>query len=234
MAHDTQKRRAPFIVIEGLDRSGKTTQTARLHEQLKANGVEASLIKFPDRSTPIGKMIDAYLRSVSELDDRAVHLLFSANRWELASKIESTLLAGTTIICDRYAFSGIAFSAAKVSPAEPSSPLLPFEWCRAPDIGLPAPDLVLFLDITPEQARARGGYGEERYEKEEMQARVRALFGQIGSEMQRGSEGAENMPRWVVVDAGREMEVVERNVWDLVYPLVEEGIAEPVGKLWTR
>ena len=38
-----------------------------------------------DRTTAIGKMIDAYLRSESELDDHAIHLLFSANRWELAS-----------------------------------------------------------------------------------------------------------------------------------------------------
>jgi len=39
---------------------------------------------FLDRTTAIGQMIDSYLRSTSELDDRAIHLLFSANRWELA------------------------------------------------------------------------------------------------------------------------------------------------------
>ena len=44
--------------------------------------VEVELWNFPDRSTQIGSMIDAYLRSSIELDDRAVHLLFSANRWE--------------------------------------------------------------------------------------------------------------------------------------------------------
>jgi dTMP kinase len=94
-------QRAPFIVIEGLDRSGKTTQTYRLHETLKNIGVQVESIKFPgmffrmlqrralslnllDRTTAIGQMIDSYLRSSSELDDRAIHLLFSANRWELA------------------------------------------------------------------------------------------------------------------------------------------------------
>ena len=81
-----------------------------------------------------------------------------------------------TVIADRYAFSGIAFSASKVE-ASGEAPKLPFEWCRVPDIGLPAPDLVLFLDIAPEQARLRGGFGEERYEKEEMQARVRQAEG---------------------------------------------------------
>lgn len=37
-----------------------------------------------DRTTPIGKMIDSYLQSKADMDDRAIHLLFSANRWELA------------------------------------------------------------------------------------------------------------------------------------------------------
>ncbi|KAF9564922.1 thymidylate kinase [Agrocybe pediades] len=215
-------RRAPFIVIEGLDRSGKTTQTSRLYERLKETGTEANLIKFPDRTTAIGQMIDSYLRSASELDDRAVHLLFSANRWELASMIEKSLIAGTPVVCDRYAFSGIAFSASKVNSE--GEPLLPFEWCRSPDIGLPAPDIVLFFDITPEKAQERGGYGEERYEKEEMQLRVRDSFHRIGREM--GTT-------WVTIDAGRERDQVEQDVWKLVEPLVKEGVDGPVTKLWT-
>lgn len=91
------------------------------------------------------------------------------------------LATGTTVICDRYAFSGIAFSASKVNSE--GEVLLPFEWCRSPDVGLPARDLVLFSDITPEKAKERGGYGEERYEKEEMQLRVRKAFHRIAEEM---------------------------------------------------
>ena len=95
--------RGAFIVIEGLDRSGKSTQADLLTKKLQGLS-QAKLLKFPgqfplslhlfcgstfirltlDRTTPIGKMIDAYLRAQSELDDRAIHLLFSANRWELA------------------------------------------------------------------------------------------------------------------------------------------------------
>lgn len=48
-----------------------------------------------------GKLIDAYLASGKDLDDRAVHLLFSANRWECAKDIMAKLNAGTTIISDR-------------------------------------------------------------------------------------------------------------------------------------
>jgi hypothetical protein len=74
--------RGAFIVFEGADRAGKSTQAARLVESLRAQGVAAESWRFPDRTSGCGRMIDAYLKSQSELDDAAVHLLFSANRWE--------------------------------------------------------------------------------------------------------------------------------------------------------
>ena len=132
------------------------------------------------------------------------------------SSIERELNEGTTIICDRYAFSGIAFSAAKG---------LPYEWCRAPDVSLPAPDLTLFLDISPEKAKERGGYGEERYEKEEMQKKVREVFGKIGGEMQDGQG------RWIKVNAGQAKEAVANAIWEEVSTVVR-GLDDPVGRLW--
>ena len=89
----------------------------------------------------------------------------------------SKLAAGTTDLCDRYAFSGVAFSAAKCPP---------FAWSRAPDVGLPAPDLTHFLDLAPEVAAAQGDYGEERYETEVLQVRVRTVFKDLG--VRRGVE----------------------------------------------
>jgi dTMP kinase len=74
--------RGAFIVLEGTDRSGKSTQCARLVAALRAQGVDAAGWRFPDRESGCGRMIDAYLKSQAELDDAAVHLLFSANRWE--------------------------------------------------------------------------------------------------------------------------------------------------------
>jgi len=216
-----KQQRGAFVVLEGLDRSGKSTQAAILLEHLQKAGVPAQLMKFPDRTTPIGKMIDAYLREESSLDDRAIHLLFSANRWELASSIEAALQAGTTVICDRYAFSGIAFSFCKDAG-------LSYEWCRAPDIGLPAPDLTLFLDVGPETVRERGGFGEERYEREEVQARVKEVFGRIGEEM---GEGLLREGNWVVVEADREKETVAEVIWDWVQPL-SRGVDRPLKRLW--
>lgn len=49
----------------------------------------------------------------NDLSDEAIHLLFSANRWERANHIIKTLEAGTTLVIDRYCYSGVAYSAAK-------------------------------------------------------------------------------------------------------------------------
>ncbi|POV98118.1 hypothetical protein PSTT_14621 [Puccinia striiformis] len=120
MANTTQ--RGSFIVFEGLDRSGKSTQCRLLEEKLKQAGRAVESMRFPDRTTAIGQMINSYLCQTSELDDHAIHLLFAANRWEKSADIHTTLQSGTTIICDRYAFSGTAFTAAKFNIRVPPEP----------------------------------------------------------------------------------------------------------------
>lgn len=146
--------RGIFIVFEGLDRSGKTTQSTLLFQELSKQGLQCCQMRFPDRTTQIGAIIDGYLGKKLELDDHAIHLLYSANRWEKASDIKKLLTSGTTIICDRYAFSGVAFTAAKGMAS--------LEWCMSPDKGLPKPDVVIYVDIPVNVAGSRSQYGEER------------------------------------------------------------------------
>jgi dTMP kinase len=115
-----------------------------------------------------------------------------------STSIKADLAAGTTIIIDRYYYSGCVYSAAKHNPS------MTLEWCRKPDVGLPRPDLCIFLDICAEDAAKRGGYGTEKYEKKEMQDRVRELFETL---MER-KEGED----FVRIDAGASLEEVQRMV----------------------
>ena len=147
----TVARRGAFIVFEGVDRCGKTTQVSLLVKHLMSLGLAAVAMRFPDRTTMVGDLINQYLQSKNDLDDRAVHLLFSANRWEAVPQLEQHLEGGQTVICDRYAYSGVAFSSAKPNLSNDLS------WCQACDVGLPAPDAVIFLDLTQEEAEQRGG-----------------------------------------------------------------------------
>ena len=74
--------RGALIVLEGLDRSGKTSQSTKLLSYIEGLGYPAELWRFPDRSTSVGQMISSYLSNQTQLDDQTIHLLYSANRWE--------------------------------------------------------------------------------------------------------------------------------------------------------
>ncbi|THV78038.1 thymidylate kinase [Aureobasidium pullulans] len=186
--------RGKLIVFEGLDRSGKSTQCERLVSYLTEKGVPVKHRRFPDRTTPIGQMINNYLQGQTEQEDHVIHLLFSANRWEAVPSIEADINAGITVIIDRYYYSGCVYSAAKNNPS------LSLSWCRHPEEGLPRPDLCLFLDISAEDAAKRGGWGEERYEKKELQDRVRQLF----ADMRATDDGSD----FVTINAGQSLEQV--------------------------
>ncbi|XP_010283557.1 PREDICTED: thymidylate kinase [Phaethon lepturus] len=75
---------------------------------------------FPtERTTEIGQLISSYLAKQKNLEDHTVHLLFSANRWEHVPLMKEKLHQGITLVVDRYAFSGVAFTSAKeLSPEE--------------------------------------------------------------------------------------------------------------------
>ena len=103
---------------------------------------------------------------------------------------------------------------------------MPFEWCRFPDVSLSAPDLTLFLDISPEKAKERGGYGEERYEKEDMQRRVREIFSAIATEAKEKESW-----KWMTVNAGMDLESVSTNIWREVEPLLSADHG-PIQRLW--
>ena len=160
--------RGMFIVFEGCDRSGKTNMCKRLYKRFNDDNIASKFMRFPDRTTQIGQVINQYLRGEQALEDHVIHLLFSTNRWEKVSELEAALSAGQHVIVDRYAFSGVAFSAAKKD--------LSLEWCKQPDRGLPKPDPVCFLDVSPEEAKKRGGFGDEVYEKQDFQEKVRKNY----------------------------------------------------------
>lgn len=123
-------------------------------------------------------------------------------------------------MCDRYVYSGMIYSAAKKNPN------LGIGWARQCDEGLPRPDLVVFLDLELAEAERRGGYGEEKYEKREMQERVKELFS--GLKVAESDE-AEDMK---TVDAGHSIEVVAQKVYSLVLDrvsLVADGKFRDLG-----
>jgi|SRR5579862_7183555 len=183
-----------LIAFEGIDRCGKTTQIALLSELLNFKYIPNKIIKFPDRTTAVGQLINGYLKNVNEINDQTIHLLFSANRWEKSKEILDNLNKGVTVILDRYTYSGIAYSIAKG---------LDYEWCKIPDEGLPEPHIIIYFDIDVEDCLKRGDYGNEIYEKQEFQNKVYKAYQKIRSD---------DYKSWTIIDADRSIESVHDDV----------------------
>ena len=164
----------------------------------------AEMWRFPDRTTTIGSMINAYLTSETDIDDAAIHLLFSANRWEKREEMKRKLESGVNLVVDRYAYSGVAFTMAKGKKE------LDKEWCMGPDRGLIQPDKVFFLELSPEVAAQRGGYGGERYEEESFQAKVLKEF-----------DSMKQRAEWEVINADGSVEDVHEILKSKVQPVVD-------------
>lgn len=210
----TDSGRGALIVLEGCDRSGKTTQCNRLFDNLMEEAAQVKLLKFPDRTTVIGQMINDYLACKKEVEDHAVHLLFSANRWERVPMMLDLLHSGTTLIVDRYAFSGVAFTAAKEE--------FDINWCKQPDIGLPCPDKVLYLTLSSEAAAKRGGFGDERYEQTDFQKKVAENFDLLKDDS------------WQVIDADRSVDDLQRELLDICKKTMQKARHTSIHKLWTE
>lgn len=119
------------------------------------------------------------------------------------------------MIVDRYSYSGAVYSAAKANPT------LSLEWAWQPEIGLPRPDLCLFLNISAEKAAQRGGFGAERYENESMQNRVRELFRAL----------FDRLEDVCIVDAGKTLEEVSHDIQAAVSDCL--GRLDAIGPLRT-
>lgn len=167
--------RAPFIVFEGLDGAGTTTQAQRLVESLRAAGLPAHFTREPSDG-PIGTLLrQALTRRLTLPDGRrltpeTLALLFAADRVDhLAAEIEAHQARGTWVVCDRYVLSSIAYQGQELDPA----------FVVAINAKAPPPDLTLFVRVTPETAALRRharASAEELYEATETQKRVAAGY----------------------------------------------------------
>lgn len=142
-----------FIVLEGLDGAGKSTQIERLRAMLAEKGVASEYIHFPRFDTPIhGELIARFLRgelgAVDQVDPYVVALLFAGDRAAGGEQIRQWIAEGKAVILDRYVYSNVGFQCAKLPEGEPRRRLA--EWILDLEFGcnnLPRPDVSLFLDV---------------------------------------------------------------------------------------
>lgn len=142
-----------FIVIEGLDGAGKSTQVGLLREWFALRGVESEYIHFPRFDAPVyGELIARFLRgefgAADEVDPYLVALLFAGDRAEAAPQLREWLARGKAVILDRYVYSNVGYQCAKLPEGEARQRLA--RWILDLEFehnAIPRPDLSLFLDV---------------------------------------------------------------------------------------
>lgn len=157
--------RGLLVAIEGIDRAGKSTQVEYLK---KTHNFE--VIKFPNVKTATGRLIYEVLKGKQKMNETALHLLFSANRWETINEIEYNLNNYHNVVLDRYYLSGIAY--AQVNGISMCKTLYA-------DSELPKPDVTIYMDLLPDIASQREEYGEQITENLEFQQKVYQKYKQI-------------------------------------------------------
>jgi dTMP kinase len=161
------QKRGAFIVIEGLDGSGKTTQ-ARLLVQKLRNSHKAVYTTEPSRGK-IGSFIrECCLFEEKRLDSATEALLFAADRIEhIQNEVVPALNKGLLVISDRYLYSSLAYQ---------GSTGLSLEWIEAINKHALKPDLAVFIDVAPETVMARLNRNKSVMETLETQRKVREVY----------------------------------------------------------
>ena len=186
-----------LIAFEGLDQSGKETQSRRFRDRLRSASHKARVVSFPDYGTSIGEEIARALQGERDYGPDVMQLLYVANRYERKPDIDRWQLADITLLCDRYVASSIAYGEAQG---------LDVAWLVSMQEFLPPPDLTVLLDIAPETALKRKATGRDRYEQDHaLQVGVRESYLRQAAD-----------PSWLRVDGERPPDDVAEEVASLL------------------
>jgi len=201
-----------FIVFEGIDGSGKSTQIRKLIGRLAAQGIKCYETREPT-DAPIGSLIHQIMTGrVASVDNRAIASLFAADRVDhllnpydgICKKLEN----GISVVSDRYYFSSYAYHGVDID----------MDWVihtNRISSEILRPAVTIFLDLPVKRALERiqrERFHTELYEKEERLTKVRKKYFEAFDKL----KCTENV---AVIDADNNVENIADQVWEKVSPL---------------
>jgi dTMP kinase len=215
-----QAARGAFIVFEGIDGSGKSTQARLLAARLQDAGVPVHQTAEPTNG-PVGTLIRNGFNRRVDLDDRVIASLFVADRLDHITNAHDGMLGiverGTTVVCDRYHLSSQAYQASDVGS----------DWIASSNsisTDLMLPDLTIYLDVSPEVALERLASGRTTTDRFEVDERLRAARERYAEAIAAAAEVV------VTVDADRATDELADAVWHEVSTRLDLGsLARPRG-----
>ena len=209
-----ESTRGRFIVFEGIDGAGKTTQIELLETYLRERGRKVFRTAEPTDS-PIGRMLRDALSGTVSRTACELAALFTLDRVshnvDPENGIGQALARGMDVICDRYYYSTLAYQGSETDA----------KWVRDMNLNCPEirrPDLCVFLDLSPEESMARisnRNASREIFETRERLERVRAQFYRVWNELP-----DENVH---IADAARSIEEIQTDIRRMVDCLTVNG-----------
>lgn len=194
-----------FIVFEGIDGSGKTTQINRVSKRLQKSGLRI-YATFEPTGGPIGTLIRQMLSGKVETDQRTIAALFAADRTDHLVNRENGIRLkkdqGETVLCDRYYFSSYAYHAQYID----------MDWVihlNSLNARILKPDLTLFVDVDPEACFDRIKKGRTRFE---MYEKIDILK-QVRQNYFKAFDALRNTEKIVVIDGNGTMGDVEQAIF---------------------
>jgi dTMP kinase len=186
-----------IIVVEGIDKAGKETQSGLLIKALKISGIRCAKMDFPDYNTPIGREIRAFLNGRRNYTMEVKHMLLSANRWEKKNEIERMIKKDTIIIMNRYYQSNIVYGV---------SHDLGLEWLLNLDKGIPKEDLAIVLEVNPNISYQRVPGGRDSFEMDQkLLMKVHKNYRILAKQF-----------NWKIMNGDRDSEQVHNDIMNIV------------------
>lgn len=210
-----------FIVIEGIDRSGKSTQTRMLFDKLMKCGLSAEMFSFPNYGSSTGKFISEHLYNkvfltensqqnfltitnrISSHDALIFQCAQTCDKYAMASKIMVVLRKGNVVVCDRWWQSAFVYGL---------DDKLDLQWLKDVHSCLPQADLNLLLDLTPDDVVNQARTADvplDRYERDlSKQRRLRDSYLQLWDNQGK----IQGRDTWKVLSANDEPEQVHEHI----------------------
>lgn len=192
-----------LLSFEGIDASGKKTQSTLLMEWMRSKGIPSEYISFPDYSTVVGREITAFLSGARQYPVEAAHMLYAVNRLEHKKEISRWISEGKAVLINRYCDSNIAYGGASG---------LSLDWLRQLESGMPQADYVFYLKGTPALSVERKTKGRDRFEADaHYLERVSLIYDSL----------SEN-PNWFSVGADDRVESIHYEISRIAEQLLSE------------
>lgn len=205
-----------FIVLEGIDGSGTSTQLKELKKIIEENFKDISVeTTCEPTDNSIGKFIRTVLKGETKLDPRTLAYLFAADRSQHifgTNGVEEKCSTGKIVISDRYLFSSLAYQSASCGMELP----------KALNDFFPLPEILFYFRIEPEislkRVQNRDGENTEIFENLEYQKKTAAWYEKVISNYQQELEFSDSNEKMkiIIIDGTKSIKEITENMWAIV------------------